>query len=100
MHCPLFKTNLGAILIFYSCKVPKIFLIFLHENESNGSYCYVLGFHQTRMMITWRERDHEEQNMISLNDPSTIRALRDCGLLKYFRLSGMRQQIELLEFLV
>ena len=38
--------------------------------------------------------------MISLNDVGTIRALRDYGLQKYFRLSGMRQQIELLEFLV
>lgn len=38
--------------------------------------------------------------MISLNDPDTIRALRDCGVLKYFRLSGMRHQIELLEILV
>lgn len=27
-------------------------------------------------------------------------ALRDCGLLKYFRLSRMRQQLELLQFLV
>ena len=38
--------------------------------------------------------------MIALNDPGTVRALRDCGLLKYFKLLGMRQQIELLEFLV
>ena len=38
--------------------------------------------------------------MTSLNDPGTVIALRDCGLLKYFKLSGMRQQIELLEFLV
>ena len=38
--------------------------------------------------------------MISLNDPGIVRALRDCGLLKYFKLSGMRQQIEILEFLV
>ena len=52
------------------------------------------------MKITWRERDHEEQKIFSVNDPSTIRALRDCGLLKYFRLSGMRQHMELLEFLV
>ena len=52
------------------------------------------------MMITWREREHEEQYMISLNDLGIVRALRDCGLLKYFWLSGMRQQIELLEFLV
>ena len=52
------------------------------------------------MMITWREREHEEQDMIALNDLGTVRALRDCGLLKYFKLSGIRQQIELLEFLV
>ena len=52
------------------------------------------------MMITWRERDHEEQNMVALNDPGTVRSLRDCGLLKYFHLSGMGQKIELLEFLV
>ena len=38
--------------------------------------------------------------MISLNDLGTVRALRDCGLLKYFQLSGIRQQIEILEFLV
>ena len=38
--------------------------------------------------------------MISLNDLGTVRALIDCGLLKYFHLSGMRQQIEILEFLV
>ena len=38
--------------------------------------------------------------MITRNDPSTIRALRDCGLLKYFILSRMRQHMELLEFVV
>ena len=38
--------------------------------------------------------------MIALNEPGTVRVLRDCGLLKYFKLSGMRQNIELLEFLV
>lgn len=38
--------------------------------------------------------------MISLNDPGIVRALKYCGLLKYFRLSGMRQQMELLDFLV
>ena len=43
------------------------------------------------MTITWREREHEEQDMIALNDPGIVRALRDCRLLKYFKLSGMRQ---------
>ena len=66
----------------------------------NGSYSYILGFQQIIMTVTWREREHEEKDMISLNDLGTVRALRDCGLLKYFKLSSMRQQIELLEFLV
>ena len=52
------------------------------------------------MTITSREIEHEEKYMIALNDPATVIALRDCGLLKYFKLSRMRQQIELLEFLV
>ena len=52
------------------------------------------------MKITWREREHEEQDMIALNDLGTIRALRYCRLLNYFKLSEMRQQIELLEFFV
>ena len=38
--------------------------------------------------------------MVALNDPCTLEALRDCGLLKYFRLSRMRQQLELFQFLV
>ena len=67
---------------------------------SNGSLTYVSGFHQIVMKITWREREHEEQDMIALNDLGTVRALRECGLLNYFKLSGMRQQIELLVFLV
>ena len=34
------------------------------------------------MTITWREREHEEKDMISMNDPGTVRALRDFGILK------------------
>ena len=38
--------------------------------------------------------------MIALNNMGMVRALRDYELLKYFRLLGMRQKRELLEFLV
>jgi hypothetical protein len=34
------------------------------------------------------------------NHPPTIAALRNCGLLKYFRIPGMRAQVRLLEYLV
>ena len=38
--------------------------------------------------------------MVSLNNPGIVEALTNCGLLQYFKLSGMRQQIKLLQFLV
>jgi len=38
--------------------------------------------------------------MISLNDQGTVDALKNCGLLKLFRLSNMWQQMELLHCIV
>ena len=38
--------------------------------------------------------------MIALHDPVTVGALRDCGLLKFFRISSMRAQISLLQYLL
>lgn len=38
--------------------------------------------------------------MVSLNNPGTIKALKNYGFLKYFKLSRMRQQSELLQFVV
>jgi hypothetical protein len=52
------------------------------------------------MVLGWRKREHEEDNAIARNHPPTIAALRNCGLLKYFRILGMRAQIKLLEHLV
>jgi hypothetical protein len=51
------------------------------------------------MVLEWREREHEDDNATE-NHPSTLAALRYCGLLKYFRISGMRDQVRLLEHLV
>jgi hypothetical protein len=52
------------------------------------------------MVIEWREREHKEDNANAENHPPTIAALRDSGLLKYFRFPGMRAQVRLLEYLV
>ena len=52
------------------------------------------------MVHEWREREHEEDNAIVRNHPPTIAALRNRGLLKYFRIPGMRAQVRLLENLV
>jgi hypothetical protein len=52
------------------------------------------------MVMEWREREHEEDDAIARNNPGTIVALRDCGLLKFFCISGIRAQVRLLEYLV
>jgi hypothetical protein len=52
------------------------------------------------MVLEWHEREHEEDNENAKNHPPTIATLRYCGLLKYFRILGMRAQVRLLEFLV
>jgi hypothetical protein len=52
------------------------------------------------MVLEWREREHEDDNATVENYPLTLAALRDCGLLKYFRIPGMRAQVRLLEHLV
>ena len=49
------------------------------------------------MVLEWCEWEHEEDNSIAENHPPTITALRNCGLLKYFRISGMRA-VRLLEY--
>jgi hypothetical protein len=45
------------------------------------------------MVLEWREREHEKDNTNAENHPPTIAALRDCGLLKYFCIPGMRAQV-------
>jgi hypothetical protein len=52
------------------------------------------------MMLEWREIEHEEDDAIAGNDPGTVVSLRECGLLKNFRIPGMRAQLRLLEYLV
>jgi hypothetical protein len=51
-------------------------------------------------MLEWQERYHEEEYYITENDPTTIMALRECGLLNVFKVQGMTSQLVLLENLV
>jgi len=54
--------------------------------------------HQRKIVVTWREREHEEEDMVALHDPGTVTALWNSGLLNFFRISSMRQQINLLQY--
>lgn len=91
---------LGAILKFVLPVSLKILPFFLHETHSNDSSYCVSGLYRNKMDLIWREREHEEQDLNATNDLSTIQALRYCGLLKILWLFRMRQQMELLEYLV
>jgi hypothetical protein len=62
--------------------------------------CSLCRFTTIIMVLEWREREHEDDNETAKNHPLTLASLRDCGLLKYFRIPGMRAQVQLLEHLV
>ena len=51
-------------------------------------------------MVIWKEREHEVPDNQAANDPTTIEALRNYGILKYFRIPGMKEHIRLLEHII
>jgi hypothetical protein len=51
-------------------------------------------------MLEWQEREHEKEDSMAENDPGTVAALQDRGILKFFRIPSMRAQLRLLEYLV
>jgi hypothetical protein len=51
-------------------------------------------------MIEWKEHKHEFDDITTLQDPQVRVALRNCGLLKYFKLQNMRKEVILLEYLI
>jgi hypothetical protein len=42
-------------------------------------------------MIEWKECEHEFDDITALQDPQARVTLRNCGLLKYFKLQNMRK---------
>ena len=51
-------------------------------------------------MVIWKEREHETTDFQYVSDPTTIEALQNCGLLKYFWLPNMKAYIRLLEYII
>ena len=51
-------------------------------------------------MFEWREREHGQDGEEAMDDPTTILALRNYGLLKFFKTQCMQKQIHLLELIV
>lgn len=61
---------------------------------------YFQVFGETKMVLTWREREHDIQDVIATNYPGIIQALTNCGLLKYFWILSMRAQTDMFQYLV
>ena len=76
----------------------QIFAFFCSNLDPNSSFVCISDICWIKMVVTWCEREHEEEDMIALHDHGTVDALRNCGLLKFFRISSMRQQISLLQY--
>ena len=51
-------------------------------------------------MIEWKEREHEFDDIVGLKNPQARYSLRNCGLLKYFKLQKMKKEVLLLEYLI
>ena len=51
-------------------------------------------------MIEWCEREHEDVDRRILNNLPTMAALRNCGLVKFFEIPGMRAQPALLQHII
>ena len=54
----------------------------------------------TQKIIIQKERENELDDSQAENDPMTVRALRECGILKYFRTPSMRAHVHLLNHLI
>jgi hypothetical protein len=52
------------------------------------------------MYVHWREREHENIDILVDEDLAAMATLRQCGLWKFFRCSFMREQPRLLNALV
>ena len=51
-------------------------------------------------MVIWKEKEHEVLGTQVVNDPATIKSLWNCGLLKYFRILGIKVHVRLLEYII
>ena len=53
-----------------------------------------------RMNISWREREHSAIENEVMQDQWSLNVLRNCGLLKFFKMPNMKSNVRLLEMLV
>jgi hypothetical protein len=62
--------------------------------------CLISYYDYLVKMLEWHKRENEEEHYFIENELGTFMDLKQCGLLKFFRIQGMRAQLRLLEYLV
>ena len=67
---------------------------------SNKSFYVWQVQYSVYIMVIWKEREHEMIYFQGVCDPATVEALLNCGMLKYFRVPGMKAYICLLEYII
>lgn len=51
-------------------------------------------------MLDWREREHEDVDLATINHQPLIDALKTCGLYKFWTIPSMRAQVDFFQWLV
>ena len=51
-------------------------------------------------MLDWREREHEDVDLATINHQPSTDVLKACDLYKFWAILGMRAQVDFLEWLV
>ena len=89
---------MGARREIFALFSHGIFACFLPNQDPDSSLACFVEIHRRKMVVAWRECKHEEEDMVALHDLVMVTALQNCGLFKFFRISSMRQQINLLQY--
>ena len=53
-----------------------------------------------KIVLEWREHEHEDMDQEALQDAPTMNVLHSSGLLKFFYTSPMWANVHLLEFMI
>ena len=60
----------------------------------------MIVFLGVKMVLEWREHEHEDMDQEALQSAPTVHVLRMSGLLKFFCTSPMWDNFHLLEFMI